>query len=783
MKTTQLLSGLLLALAPWLGGPAQAQTTGPCPNPAPTDMAGAVQFGNGTPGSCTQAALQTLINAGGKIQCNCGPDPFTLTLTSTLTVPNKEVILDGAGKVTISGNNAVRIFRKEPAVNQAGGTLLGLQNIKLINGRISTPADGSDLGGAALASRGAFGSLRIINVRFENNQTVFPNSAINPGNNISVNADACGAVHTILYKEAVFANCTFVGNKGANGGAVGTIGTAQRFINCVFEGNEATGTGGTFDKGGSGGAVYVDGIDQNGVNNSMSLCGTVFRNNKSGHQGGALNVVFYAGKGSTNSVDRCAFENNSCGPDMGGAFYHMNGPLTLTNSTFANNTTGGTGGGVWMTNTTLTLSNATFAGNTAANLGGGLAYDGSGPDKTATITNCTFAGNRGGNFASALMNGGNTTLVNNLFYNNLTGTQYQSNSYGGGTINKGSGLTVGAGNLQWPETYAAQYGPQREDWLTSAVLVADARLQPLAENGGFTKTMALPTGSPAINAGTASGAPATDQRGYARVGNPDIGAFEVSTVTSTSPPPPSPATFSGVYTLTARHSGQRLNVSGASTATGADVIQWPTSTGAANEQWTVTAVGNGYYTLTAVHSGKCLDVSGASSANGARVQQWDCNNTGAQRWQIVATTDGYYKLLNQASGKALDVSGVSQANGALVHQWEYVGGLNQQWRLDPVAGQSQNRARPAELPAADVVVYPNPASGTAKISFRNPGTAPGRLTLLDGVGRQVRVYALPTSRPGQWHEQQVQLGELPAGLYSLRLELGQHVAVRKLRVE
>jgi hypothetical protein len=52
------------------------------------------------------------------------------------------------------------------------------------------------------------------------------------------------------------------------------------------------------------------------------------------------------------------------------------------------------------------------------------------------------------------------------------------------------------------------------------------KLGPLAENGGPTQTMALLSGSPAIDAGTASVAPATDQRGVSRESPPDIGAYE-----------------------------------------------------------------------------------------------------------------------------------------------------------------------------------------------------------------------------------------------------------------
>jgi hypothetical protein len=57
-------------------------------------------------------------------------------------------------------------------------------------------------------------------------------------------------------------------------------------------------------------------------------------------------------------------------------------------------------------------------------------------------------------------------------------------------------------------------------------------LAPLDDNGGFTKTHALLAGSPAINAGTSIGCPATDQRGIARPQGTtcDIGAYEALTI-------------------------------------------------------------------------------------------------------------------------------------------------------------------------------------------------------------------------------------------------------------
>ena len=63
----------------------------------------------------------------------------------------------------------------------------------------------------------------------------------------------------------------------------------------------------------------------------------------------------------------------------------------------------------------------------------------------------------------------------------------------------------------------------------------DPKLGPLADNGGPTLTMALLPGSPAIDAGNTSLAPATDQRGFPRPAGlaADLGAFEYGSVMPT----------------------------------------------------------------------------------------------------------------------------------------------------------------------------------------------------------------------------------------------------------
>jgi len=150
------------------------------------------------------------------------------------------------------------------------------------------------------------------------------------------------------------------------------------------------------------------------------------------------------------------------------------------------------------------------------------------------------------------------------------------------------------------------------------------------------------------------------------------------TVTSTSPPPTT-ATFD---TLSARHSGQCLDVSGSSGAAGAGVVQF-TCNGADAEKWQLVSAGGGYYNLVVKSTGYCLDVSGASQTPGATALQWPCNGGANQQWQIVATDSGYSTLVARHSGQCLDVFYASQASGATVGQYTCNGGTNQQWLLTP----------------------------------------------------------------------------------------------------
>ena len=218
----------------------------------------------------------------------------------------------------------------------------------------------------------------------------------------------------------------------------------------------------------------------------------------------------------------------------GGVYVYDQGTLTLTNCTISGNTANigspfarNYGGGVF-NNGTAMLTSCTLSGNSAFVHGGGMFNSG-----TVLLINCTLSGNyaRGG---GGMTNTGTATLTNCTFSRNT------ASEYGGGLFNIGLATltnTLVSGNAanSCPEAYgtfnsqghnligSTQYN---SGWIATDLIGVDPRLDPLGNNGGPTQTMALLPGSPAIYAGTSTGAPSTDQRGYTRFAGTDIGAFQ-----------------------------------------------------------------------------------------------------------------------------------------------------------------------------------------------------------------------------------------------------------------
>jgi predicted outer membrane repeat protein len=223
--------------------------------------------------------------------------------------------------------------------------------------------------------------------------------------------------------------------------------------------------------------------------------------------------------------------------------------LVVTDSTFSNNSASNSGGAINLQSDTVSVSNSTFVGNSAGSGGAIYLFGNSTFTTSGTVVNSTFNGNSAGSNGGALavtnLQGGSATLTS------LTIAGNSATSSGGG-VYATSPLTMQdtllasntGGNCN-AGSFSGKNNLQFGDSSCSGVAVGNPQLAALANNGGPTQTMALGTGSAAIDAGDNTTCPATDQRGVARTdgdGNGsvvcDIGAYEAPTAVIAPPPPP-----------------------------------------------------------------------------------------------------------------------------------------------------------------------------------------------------------------------------------------------------
>ena len=143
----------------------------------------------------------------------------------------------------------------------------------------------------------------------------------------------------------------------------------------------------------------------------------------------------------------------------------------------------------------------------------------------------------------------------------------------------------------------------------------------------------------------------------------------------------------GTYKIVNRNSGLAISVmksktNGSLTDNSLNTDQ-ETYTGATNQQWTLTNLGNGTYKILGVGSGKALDVTGRSTANGALIDIYPYQSQSNQQWVIAPTSaKGYYTLQGVQSGLLVDVSNASTQPAGAVEQWQNNNGNYQQWSFE-----------------------------------------------------------------------------------------------------
>jgi hypothetical protein len=265
-------------------------------------------IGDGTPASCTSAAVVQAVAAGGIIKFNCGAKPITILMTRTAIVAKTEhlVVLDGGGLVTLSGGGERRILFSDTCagtwsthdcINQPYPQIV-VQNITFEDGfngahqatcTTNVPQcwyGGVDGGGAIYAQGGQF---KAANSRFINNRCY------------SYGPDLGGGAVRVLAqyqnRPVYITSDTFTGGRCSNGAALSSINVQWDIFNSVFTNNDAIGWGanpalsGT-PGGGSGGAIYNDGTDHDTL-----VADTIMRNNSAREGGGAIFYVVDSGWG------------------------------------------------------------------------------------------------------------------------------------------------------------------------------------------------------------------------------------------------------------------------------------------------------------------------------------------------------------------------------------------------------------------------------------------------------------------------------------------------------
>ncbi|MEI6169128.1 MAG: choice-of-anchor Q domain-containing protein [bacterium] len=255
--------------------------------------------------------------------------------------------------------------------------------------------------------------------------------------------------------------------------------------NCTFTMNDLNG-------GGDGGGAIV----QNRYPGLLFVRNCTFTNNTSPKAGGA---IYMRGMGGM-EISGCAFAQNQAASGGGGLYmdYATSGMTTIKNSTFANNSTpNNSGGGIYFGGRsafTGVVYNCTFYSNSATYGGGIFIENDIGTPSTIQLSSCLLASNSAPTAPELYIRlNALTTLSACLAQGGIGGT---------GTYADGGGNQIGV----------------------------NAKVLPLAANGGPTLTCALAPDSPARDTGANPLFLTTDQRGtgYGRVRGSaaDVGAYE-----------------------------------------------------------------------------------------------------------------------------------------------------------------------------------------------------------------------------------------------------------------
>jgi predicted outer membrane repeat protein len=323
---------------------------------------------------------------------------------------------------------------------------------------------------------------------------------------------------SLTIRNTMVANSSAI--SGGQGGAIFHNGGSLTIIGSEFISNASV----TY-----GGAIYINSSSTYSIRDSIFLSNSVQNSANSEYYGGAIFT------NSSGSIENSEFKGNfirvqgSSPYARGGAIGIFGlGVATIKDSLFASNAVysgyaNQADGGAIYNAGVLAVTNTSFFANIATRFGGAIAS----PDKALTVTLSTF-------FLNAASAGGGIYSGNNLTL---------SSSIVAGSAGVTEDVTIGGGTLDSRGYNLVQRRGTLGDYVASDLPNGtDPLLNLPANNGGFTKTMSLQAGSPAIDAipgtGGCNGANiTTDQRGASRPQGAgcEIGAYEIGNLPTPTP--------------------------------------------------------------------------------------------------------------------------------------------------------------------------------------------------------------------------------------------------------
>ena len=423
-------------------------------NSGVTTLRDAINQANADNGEDTIVFDRSLFSTAQNITLNLGE--LDITHNTSIIAPRDS--LTGGDLVTVSGNNASRVFEIEPRAT------VNLSGLIVTDGKVTGDNGGGILNSGNLTLDSSIvrnGSARSGGGIFNNADAILMVSNSTLGSNISSGIFNSGTVEV--------SNSTLSGNRGSgilNSGTVevtnstisGSIDTGI-YNSGTLEVNNSTISG---NSGFTGGGIFNNRILM--VSNSIisgnsgfagggiSNAGTMTVSNSTISGNSVTSGIMYAGaqgggiyNAATMTVSNSTISGNSA-KYFGGGIYNEGKTLTMSNSTLSNNSAQ-YGGGIFNSllnsdSSTVKVRNSTLGGNSATYDGGGI-FNGSG---STEVSNSTFIGNTAGNNGGGIFNG-KLAINPSGIYNGIvtvSNTTLSGNSAGnnGGGISNSKTLTL-----------------------------------------------------------------------------------------------------------------------------------------------------------------------------------------------------------------------------------------------------------------------------------------------------------------------------------------------------